>query len=59
LSRDNALEQKWPGSGSQECKSLNMHNFHKTCQNGASEVSTSEGCDTWYQSRVPMFELAH
>jgi hypothetical protein len=38
LSRDSALEQQWPGSGSRDCKGLKGHNFLKTCPNGASEV---------------------
>ena len=36
---DNALKQKWHGSGSQDCKGLNRHNFFNTCLNGASELS--------------------
>ena len=38
LSRDNALEQQWPGSGSRDCEGLNMHNFLSTCLNVAKEV---------------------
>jgi hypothetical protein len=39
LSRDSALEQQGPGSGSRDCKGLNRHNFLNTCPNGAKEVS--------------------
>jgi len=39
LSRDSALEQQWPGSGSQDCEDLNMHNFLNTCRNEANEMS--------------------
>jgi hypothetical protein len=37
LSRDSALEQQWPRSGSRNCKGLNRHNFLNTCPNGAKE----------------------
>jgi hypothetical protein len=39
LSRDRALQQQWPGSGSRDCKGLIKHNFLNTSPNGASEVS--------------------
>jgi hypothetical protein len=38
MSRDSALEQQWPGSGSRDCEGLKRHNFLNTCPNGASEV---------------------
>jgi hypothetical protein len=38
LSRDSALEQQWPGSGSQDYEGLKRHNFLISCLNGASEV---------------------
>jgi hypothetical protein len=39
MSRDSALEQQWPGSGSRDCKALKEYNFLITFPNGASEVS--------------------
>jgi hypothetical protein len=36
---DIALEQQWPGSGSQDCQGLNKHNFLNTCPSGPSEES--------------------
>jgi hypothetical protein len=47
LSRDNALEQQWPGSGSRDCEGLKRHNFFNTCPNGASEV-----CMVIYMKRL-------
>jgi hypothetical protein len=38
MSRDNALEQQWLGSGSRDCEGLNNHNLLNTCLNGESEV---------------------
>ena len=39
MSQDIALQQKWLGSGSQDCRSLNKHNFLDTFLKGASDVS--------------------
>ena len=39
LSSDNALEQQWPESGSQDYGGLNKYNFFNTRLSGASEVS--------------------
>ena len=44
LSWDNALEHQWHGSGSRDCRGLNMHNFSIFAQMGLKRIPSAS---TW------------